>query len=114
MTTLLDALPTTVTLVRILGAVLCLAGIAICLRLMRVRETDMSESRLVKLGVAVLPAVAFYKLLALAGLFVLPAAAAFVANYHVFEGVKEVSSCGQCHVMRPMMNDMVDPHSQTL
>ena len=37
-----------------------------------------------------------------------------MANYHLFEGTKEVQSCAQCHVMRPIVNDMKDPESQTL
>jgi len=114
MKTLLNALPDMVTIVRILGALLCLGGIAICLRLLFLRETAMAEGRIVKLGHVSLPAVEYYKLMAFAGLLVLPVAAAFVANYHVFEGVHEVSACGQCHVMRPIMNDLQDPHSQTL
>jgi len=43
-----------------------------------------------------------------------PAAAVGVANYHVFEGVKKVQSCTQCHVMRPMATDMQDSQSMTL
>jgi hypothetical protein len=95
MKTLLTSLPDMVTIVRILGALLCLGGIAICLRLMFLRETDMAEGRSVRLWHVNLPTVEYYKLMALAGLLVLPVAAAFVANYHVFEGVH-------------------DPHSQTL
>src|SRR5262244_2321925 len=90
-----------VTIVRILGALLCLGGIAICMRLLFVRETDMAEDRFVRRAHVNLPAVEYYKLMAFAGLFALPVAAAVVANYHVFEGVHEVSACGQCHVMRP-------------
>src|SRR5438132_3731293 len=107
---LLAFVPDIVTVVRILGALLCLGGIAICLRLFFLRETDMAEGRLVTLGHVRLPTVEYYKLMAFAGLLVMPVAAAFVANYHVFEGVHEVSSCGKCHVMRPIMNDLQDPN----
>jgi hypothetical protein len=43
-----------------------------------------------------------------------PAATAGVANYHTFVGVHEVDACNRCHVMRPMVNDMMDPQSDTL
>jgi len=115
MNTLLSLVPEAFeTIVRILGALLCLGGIGICLRLLFIRETDMAEGRFVRRAHVNLPTVEYYKLMAFAGLLALPVAAALVANYHVFEGVHEVSACGQCHVMRPMMNDLRDPNSQTL
>ena len=54
------------------------------------------------------------KVMAFLGLFVVPAGAVAVANYHVFEGVKDVDGCLSCHVMRPMGTDLRDPHSDTL
>src|SRR5262249_61670549 len=63
---------------------------------------------------AALSAVALWKLLAFAGFAVVPAATMAVANYHTFEGVHHVEACARCHVMRPMVNDMRDPHSDTL
>jgi hypothetical protein len=108
------ALPELRTLVSVLGVALGLLGIAICLRLLTVRRTDLTTNRIVRLGVVALPAVAFYKLLALAGFLVVPPAAVGVASYHLFEDVKQTSSCMKCHVMHPMGNDMIDAHSQTL
>jgi nitrate/TMAO reductase-like tetraheme cytochrome c subunit len=37
-----------------------------------------------------------------------------VANYHTMVGVHEVDACARCHVMRPMVNDLRDPNSDTL
>lgn len=47
-------------------------------------------------------------------LFAFPTASVGTANYFLFEDTKHVDSCGQCHTMRPMVEDMRDPHSQTL
>src|SRR5262249_41046611 len=107
-------LPDTGTIVRILGAVLGIGGILLCLRLLRLKPSDQTSTRIIKLGVATLPAVAFYKLLAFGGLIVAPAGAAVLANYHVFEGTKKVEGCANCHIMHPMVNDMRDPASDTL
>jgi cytochrome c nitrite reductase small subunit len=62
----------------------------------------------------VLSAAALWKLLAFAGFAVVPAATVAVANYHTFEGVHHVEACARCHVMRPMVTDMHDPHSDNL
>jgi hypothetical protein len=107
-------LPETATIVRVLGAVLGIAGILICLRILFVKPAALTSSRLIKLGVVTLPAVAFFKLLAFGGLIVAPAGAVTVANYHVFVGVEKVQGCASCHIMRPMVNDMHDPSSDTL
>ena len=103
-----------ITLVRVLGSVLCLLGIGLCVWLGRKRFTDLSTQQLVSVGVAVISAAALGKLLAFAALVATPAAVVAVANYHTFVGVHEVEACNRCHVMRPMVNDMMDPGSDTL
>ena len=55
-----------------------------------------------------------WKLLAFAGVVLVPRRRLAVANYHTFDGVHQVEACTRCHVMRPMVNDMHDPHSDTL
>jgi nitrate/TMAO reductase-like tetraheme cytochrome c subunit len=107
-------LPETGTIVRVLGALFGVGGILLCLRLVRLKTTDLTSTGLIKLGVVTLPAVAFYKLLAFGGLIVAPAGATVLANYHVFEGTKKVEGCASCHIMDPMVNDMRDPSSDTL
>ncbi len=103
-----------VHLVRGLGTVVCVLGIVLCWKLGRKRFAAMSTGQQVSVGVAVLSGVAFWKLLAFSTLVVLPAAALGVANYHTFGGVHEVQACARCHVMRPMVNDLRDPASETL
>lgn len=90
----------TVTLVRILGVALGVVGLVVCWRLARLHRREV--------------AVPAAKRLAFLGLFAIPVAAVGVANYHVFEGTKEVGGCMACHVMKPMGTDMLDPHSDTL
>lgn len=107
-------LPELTTLVKVLGVLLGLTGVLICVKLVRLRKDDLLSKKIFKLGIVSLPAVAFYKLLAFLGLFVVPVGAVAIANYHVFEGVKEVQGCASCHVMQPMATDMLDPHSDTL
>ncbi len=102
------------TIVTTLGVFLSLAGIVLCLRVATVKAATLQSGRLIRLGVVTLPILAFYKLLALAGLFAVPVATVGVANYHVFDGVKEVRACNTCHVMTPMVTDMHDPNSTTL
>jgi hypothetical protein len=103
-----------ITLVRVVGTILCLVGMGLCWQLGRKRLSTISSVNQISVGIVVLSAVALWKLLALIGLAVLPAATAAVANYHTFEGVHQVEACARCHVMRPMVNDMRDPHSDTL
>lgn len=85
-----------VTVVRVLGTLLCIAGVWLCLKLVKA------------------PATTVWKFAALAGLLIIPLMTMGIANYHTFEGVHEVNSCARCHVMRPMVNDMRDPGSNTL
>jgi hypothetical protein len=101
-------------LVRLLGCLLGVLGIGLCLLVLLARRANLAPGRQVRLGFVTLPAVAFYKLAAFGGLLLIPAAAVGVANYHVFEGTREVAGCASCHVMLPMVNDMKDPQSMTL
>ena len=103
-----------ITVVRVLGTVLCLLGIALCFWVSRKQFADLSTKEHVSIGIAVLSVAALWKLLAFGALVAVPAAVAGVANYHTFVGVHEVEACNRCHVMRPMVNDMMDPQSDTL
>jgi nitrate/TMAO reductase-like tetraheme cytochrome c subunit len=103
-----------ITVVRVLGTLLCLLGIVLCVLVGRKRFADLSTQEHVSIGIAVLSVAALWKLLAFAALVAVPVAAAGVANYHTFVGVHEVEACNRCHVMRPMVNDMMDPQSDTL
>jgi len=100
--------------VMVLGTLVCGLGVILCIRTARMRFDQISADKVVNLGIARVPALALAKLLAFASLIVLPAMAAFLANYHTFEGVHEVRGCASCHVMLPMANDMKDPNSGTL
>jgi|SRR5579871_1481484 len=101
--------------VTVLGTVVCVLGVLACLYVARTRfDQTESELRRISLGVARVPALEFAKLLAFGALIVFPAGAVFFANYHTFEGVHEVRGCAGCHVMLPMVNDMMDPKSMTL
>jgi nitrate/TMAO reductase-like tetraheme cytochrome c subunit len=103
-----------ITVVRVLGTVLCLVGIVLCSWVSRKQFADLSTKQHVSIGIAVLSVAALWKLLAFGALVAVPAAVAGVANYHTFVGVHEVDACNRCHVMRPMVNDMMDPQSDTL
>ncbi len=107
-------LPEITIVVKVLGVGLCILGIGLCYKLSRVRIDGLHRKRMMNLGIVTISVVAFYKLMALVAFVGVPAASVGIANYHVFEGVKEVRSCNQCHVMRPMVNDMKDPLSGTL
>lgn len=85
-----------VTVVRVLGTLLCLGGAWLCWKLVKA------------------PATTAWKFAALAALLIVPLMTMGIANYHTFEGVHEVDSCARCHVMRPMVNDMRDASSGTL
>jgi len=54
------------------------------------------------------------KRLAFLSIIAIPVMIMFTANYHVFETSKTVEACMNCHVMKPMGNDMLNPESQTL
>lgn len=104
----------TATLARIVGGSACLLGIILCVRLARTRFGTLPEHQMVSLGIVSISTIAFYKLMAFAALTAVPAASVFVAHYHTFYGVHELKSCGSCHVMRPMINDLRDQKSLTL
>jgi nitrate/TMAO reductase-like tetraheme cytochrome c subunit len=103
-----------ITVVRVVGTLLCLLGIAMCIWVGRKKTSELSTQDHVSVGIAVLSTAALWKLLAFGALVVTPAAAAAVANYHTFVGVHEVEACNRCHVMRPMVTDMMDSTSDTL
>jgi hypothetical protein len=103
-----------IAVVRALGTALCLAGIVLCWQVRRKRFAGLPADKPVSLGMAVVMALAVWKLRAFAGLVVVPAATVAVANYHTFRGVHEVQACGRCHVMQPMITDLYDPDSDTL
>ncbi|MCL2177805.1 MAG: NapC/NirT family cytochrome c [Proteobacteria bacterium] len=92
------------TLILILGVGLSLVGLLICMRLWLLPASKLNA----KAGAAGV------KLTAAVGFVVLPLLAVGVANYQTFEGVKEVSSCAGCHVMAPMVNDMLRKDSTSL
>ena len=101
-------------IVIILGTIFCVAGILLCIRTARTHFGAHEKQKTVSLGITRIPAESADKLTAFAALIVFPALAVFIANYHTFEGVHEVSGCASCHVMRPMVTDMKDPNSGTL
>ena len=103
-----------ITVVRVLGTLLCLLGVGLCFWVSRKRFADLSTKEHVSIGIAVVSVAALWKLLAFTALVAVPAAVAGVANYHTFVGVHEVEACNRCHVMRPMVNDMMDSQSDTL
>jgi cytochrome c nitrite reductase small subunit len=102
------------TLVRLLGTVFCLAGVGLCWKIARTRFNALSPEKQVSVGNARMSQAAFWKLAAFVGVVALPFATVAVANYHTFEGVHQVGSCARCHVMLPMVNDMLNPASGTL
>jgi trimethylamine-N-oxide reductase (cytochrome c), cytochrome c-type subunit TorC len=102
-----------ITLVRVVGTILCVLGILLCWRLRRVRFQAQAGSPPGSAGKAPLAA-GFWKLLAFTAFVAVPAATVSLANYHTFQGVHQVRSCASCHVMLPMVNDMIDSKSDTL
>jgi cytochrome c nitrite reductase small subunit len=101
--------------VTVFGTFVCVLGVIACLYVGRTRFDQTSgEQRHISLGGARVPVLDFAKIVAFGALIALPAGAVFLANYHTFEGVHEVRGCASCHVMRPMVNDMMDPQSMTL
>lgn len=102
------------TLVRVLGTLTCVLTIVGAWFIARRSFARLHDRPDVSLGITSLPASAFWKLSALAIIAILPAATIAVANYHTFVGIHEVQACSQCHVMRPMANDLHDPGSDTL
>jgi len=104
----------TATLVRVLGTAICLVGIVLCRHIGRTRFDGLSSDKLLSVANAHLSQSSFWKLSAFVGIVLVPLAAIGVAHYHTFEGVQEVAACARCHVMRPMINDLRNPESNTL
>lgn len=102
------------TLTRVAALILAVVGVVLCAWIMRVNFARIPKDKQVSVGIATVSGVAFFKMLAFAAIAAVPAGAMAVANYHTLEGVHEVESCNNCHVMRPMVTDMKDPESQTL
>lgn len=102
------------TLVHIVGLTLCAVGAVLAVRILTLKKEDLAAGKMVSLGIVALPALAWYKLVALVTFLVIPPAAATVASYHLFDGIKETQSCMKCHVMQPMGTDLEDPESNTL
>ena len=101
--------------VMVLGTLACVLGVILSIRTARTRFDEVEAAgKDVNIGGARVPAPVFARLVALMALIVLPAGAVFLANYHTFEGIHEVSGCASCHVMLPMVNDMRNPSSETL
>lgn len=101
-------------LTRIVTVALCVAGVILCAWVGRINFKKVDPDKKISVGVATLSSMAFFKLLAFAALFAVPAGAMMFANYHTIEGVHGVESCNRCHVMTPMVTDMQDPNSETL
>lgn len=103
-----------ISLVRFFGTLVCTLTVVSCWYIAGRGSADQPASRTISIGIATLSATAFWKLSAFAALVALPAATVAVANYHTFVGIHEVQACSQCHVMRPMVNDLHDATSDTL
>jgi hypothetical protein len=101
-------------LVLVVGTILCVLGIVLCWRISRVRFTELPAQERVRIANARVSPVAFWKLVAFAAFVAVPLATMGAANYHTFRGTHEVAACARCHIMRPMVNDMRDPASDTL
>ncbi len=85
-------------IIEIIGLALVVIQIVSLFRLLKKRGTIKAESKRV----------------ALVGIILLPVIMMATANYHVFETSKTVEACMNCHVMKPMGNDMLNTESQTL
>jgi nitrate/TMAO reductase-like tetraheme cytochrome c subunit len=103
-----------ISIVRVVGTIACVSGIILAWLIARRRFSALPQDPSISLGIAILSAASFWKLTAFVGLVVVPVATMGVANYHTFVGVHEVDACARCHVMRPMVNDLQDPASDTL
>jgi cytochrome c nitrite reductase small subunit len=99
---------------RLATGLFALLGLVLCIWLARVKFDKIPAERKINVGVTVMSGIAFFKLLALAALFAVPAGTLAVANYHTVVGVHDVDNCNRCHVMTPMVTDMRDRQSETL
>lgn len=101
-------------LLRAAATVSALLAIAICAWLAFTSREKLRSTRVLRLGHIDLPAVSFYKLLGLFGMFLIPVVAVSLASHELLVGTKEASACVRCHVMNPYGNDMIDPNSELL
>jgi len=89
------------TLIIVLGVICSLLGLLFCIGLWLVPAAELKKKA--STGV---------KITAALGFVVLPLGAVAVANYHTFEGAKDVDACGTCHEWK--VKDMRDPESRSL
>ena len=87
-----------ITIVKIPGFILGVIGIVLVIQIITQKNSQPGKmKRMIPLALIAVPLILM-----------------FLANYHVFEGNKKVSSCNSCHVMSPLVNDMENPESMTL
>ncbi len=103
-----------VTIVQVIGVSAALGGLGLCVAKVVLERRIKERSGVTKIWVLSASSVILVKWLAFGGLFAAPAVTSAMAYYHVFEGTKEVKSCARCHVMEPIVDDMMDPASTTL
>jgi len=101
-------------LLRGFAAAAGVVAIVVCAWIALTSRETLRSTRVIRAGYIDLPAVSFYKLLGLFGMFLLPLVAVTLASHELFVGTKETSACMQCHVMNPYGNDMIDPKSDLL
>ena len=85
-----------------------------CLYLFFYDPRRLRSGVVTKLSFIAVPSLAAYKLIGFTTIGVLPVAILVTANLEIVEGAKTVESCSECHVMRPMVSDMMDPASDSL
>jgi nitrate/TMAO reductase-like tetraheme cytochrome c subunit len=101
-----------VTLVKVAGVTFAVLGVLLSgLLIFLQAQLKRGETKMWTFWAS---AVVFIKWVAFGGLFAAPAVTIAMANYHLFEGTKDVESCARCHVMEPKVRDMADPHSLSL
>ncbi len=101
-------------LVKIIIVLFCIIGLGISFFFIRMKANFFYEKKTFKVLFFSISGILLVRVLALVGFIVLPVTTTVAANYHTFEGVKKVGYCNSCHIMEPMVNDMVDPESLSL
>lgn len=102
------------SLLSFLTAALAALTLVGCLYLYFHDVRKLRPGKLTLLGLVTVPSLATYKLIGLLTIAGLPVAALTTANMEILEGAKSVESCSGCHVMQPMVTDMMDPTSDSL
>ncbi len=102
------------SLLSALTAALAFVIVVGCLYLFIRDPRKLRSGAVTRLSFIAVPSLATYKLIGLATIGVLPAATLITANLDIMEGAKTVESCSECHVMQPMVSDMMDPASDSL